>query len=242
MQVIEERDNTPKRKTALYLVGQIILWWYFHLVFRMKVVGSENVPKEGPVLLCSNHLAKRDPVLLGLSQKRQVFYMAKEELFKSKFLGGLFRKLGAFPVKRGTGGSDALEDAYALLKQNGVVGVFIEGHRSKDGKLQKPKTGAALLAYETKSPVVPVCITAGDGGRPGPFKRTMIRFGKPIPPEELNIKDDSSMQLRRASRVIMSYIADLREESLKDLGLPPERVQEAPQEKAPQAQEVPHEG
>ena len=112
-----------------------------HQVFRMKVEGAENVPKEGPVLLCSNHLAKRDPVLLGLSQKRQVFYMAKEELFQSKFLGRLFRMLGAFPVKRGTGGSDALEDAYALLKQNAVVGVFIEGHRSKDGLLRKPKTG-----------------------------------------------------------------------------------------------------
>lgn len=232
----EERDYTPKRKNGLYFIGQILLWGYFHLVFRMKVVGAENVPKEGPVLLCSNHLAKRDPVLLGLSQKRQVFYMAKEELFRNKFLGGLFRMLGAFPVKRGTGGSDALEDAYALLKQNGVVGVFIEGHRSKDGRLQKPKTGAALLAYETKSPVVPVCITAGDGKRPGPFKRTMIRFGKPISPEELNIKDDSSMQLRRASRTIMSYIADLRAESLKALGLPPDPVPESPK------QEAPHEG
>ena len=231
MQVTEERDRTPKRKTAIYLVGQIVLWWYFHLVFRMKVIGAENMPKDGPVLLCSNHLAKRDPVLLGLCQKRQVFYMAKEELFKNKFLGGLFRGLGAFPVKRGTGGGDALEDAYALLKQNGVVGVFIEGHRSKDGRLLKPKTGAALLAYETKAPVVPVCITAGDGKQPGMFKTTMIRFGKPISAEELDIKDDSSMQLRRASRLIMSRIADLREESCKALGLPSQL--EPPKPKAP---------
>lgn len=231
MQVTEERDRTPKRKTAIYLVGQIVLWWYFHLVFRMKVIGAENMPKDGPVLLCSNHLAKRDPVLLGLSQKRQVFYMAKEELFKNKFLGGLFRGLGAFPVKRGTGGGDALEDAYALLKQNGVVGVFIEGHRSKDGKLLKPKTGAALLAYETKAPVVPVCITAGDGKQPGMFKTTMIRFGKPISAEELDIKDDSSMQLRRASRLIMSKIAELREESCKALGLPSQL--EPPKPKVP---------
>ena len=82
------KERKAKRKTWLYLVGQIILWWYFHLVFRMKVIGAENVPKEGPVLLCSNHLAKRDPVLLGLCQKRQVFYMAKEELFRNKFWAG----------------------------------------------------------------------------------------------------------------------------------------------------------
>lgn len=95
------KERKAKRKTWLYLVGQIILWWYFHLVFRMKVVGAENVPQEGPVLLCSNHLAKRDPVLLGLCQKRQVFYMAKEELFRNKFLGGLFRMLGSLPGKAG---------------------------------------------------------------------------------------------------------------------------------------------
>ena len=235
MAVREERDNRPKRKTWLYLVGQIILWWYFHLVFRMKVIGAENVPKEGPVLLCSNHLAKRDPVLLGLSQRRQVFYMAKEELFQNRFLGGLFRMLGAFPVKRGSGGSDALEDAYALLAQNGVVGVFIEGHRSRDGKLLKPKTGAALLAYETKAPVVPVCITAWDGRQPGMFKRTMIRFGKPLSPQELDIKDSSSMQLRRASRTIMGRIAQLREEACKELGLPSQLV-------PPEEKEAPHAG
>ena len=231
----EIRDLTPKKKTWLYLLGQIILWWYFHLVFRMKVEGAENVPKEGPVLLCSNHLAKRDPVLLGLSQKRQVFYMAKEELFRNKFLGGLFRMLGAFPVKRGTGGADALEDAYTLLEENGVVGVFIEGHRSKDGRLLKTKTGAALLAYETKAPVVPVCITAGDGKQPGMFKRTLIRFGKPISAGELNIQDDSSLQLRRASRTIMAQIAQLREEACKELGLPSQLV-------PPEEKEAPHAG
>ncbi len=81
------KGKKAKPKTWLYFLGQIILWGYFHVVFRMKVVGAENVPKEGPVLLCSNHLAKRDPVLLGLSQGRQVFYMAKEELFQNQFLG-----------------------------------------------------------------------------------------------------------------------------------------------------------
>ena len=142
--------------------------------------------------------------------------------------------LGAFPVKRGAGGTDALEEAYALLEENGVVGVFIEGHRSKDGWLLKPKTGAALLAYKTKAPVVPVCITAGDGLCPGPFKRTLIRFGKPLSPEELNIQNDSSVQLRRASRTIMARIVDLREESCRDLGLPSQR-EPAPEKEAPHA-------
>ena len=83
------------------------------------------------MLLCSNHVAMKDPVMLGIVQKRQVFYMAKEELFRNGFIGGLLRRLGAFPVRRGTGGTDALEEAYTLLEEDAVVGVFIEGHRSK---------------------------------------------------------------------------------------------------------------
>jgi len=214
------KKRGAKRKSLLYLIGQILLCLFYYPVFRIRVRGRGNIPKTGPVLLCSNHMAKRDPVMLGVAQWRQVFYMAKEELFRNWFIGGLLRKLGAFPVIRGSGGTDALANAYQLLDENAMVGIFIEGHRSKDGLLQRPKTGAALLAYRTKASVVPVCITAGDGGLPKMFKRHVINIGKPIPAEALNIKDDSSLELRRASRAIMREITALREESLKELGLP----------------------
>ncbi len=222
-----ETQQKARRKGWLYAVGQFLLRLFYYPVYRMKIQGRENVPKEGPVLLCSNHVAMKDPVMLGIVQHRQVFYMAKEELFANRFIGGLLRKLGAFPVKRGTGGTDALEDAYKLLNEKAVVGVFIEGHRSKTGELQKPKTGAALLAYRTKAPVVPVCITAGDGKLPAPFKKTVIRFGRPM---QLEIPDESSMQLRRASRIIMAEIAALREETLKELGVPPLPAESAGEE------------
>lgn len=214
-----EKTGKPKRTGWLYAVGKVLLSLFYFPVYRIRVEGRENIPERGPVLLCSNHVAMKDPVMLGVAQRRQVFYMAKEELFKNWFIGWLLRRLGAFPVKRGTGGTDALEEGYALLNENAVVGVFIEGHRSKTGELQKPKTGAALLAYRTKAPVVPVCITAGDGKLPAPFKPTLIRFGKPISAEMLNIPDESSMQLRRASRTIMGEITALREGSLKELGV-----------------------
>ncbi len=213
-----KRDR--KRKMWLYAIGQFLLALFYYPVFRMRVQGRENIPRTGPVLLCSNHSAKRDPVMLGVSQRRQVFYMAKEELFQNRFLGGLLRKLGAFPVLRGSGGSDALQEAYDLLDDNAIVGVFIEGTRSKTGELGRPKTGAALLAYRTKAPVVPVCITAEDGRPPKKFKRTTVKFGKPIPFEELQMEDDSSMQLRRASRKIMARIAALRADSLREFGVP----------------------
>lgn len=215
-----KNPDRPKRKGLVYIIGQFFLTLFYYPVFRLHVRGRKNMPKSGPVLLCCNHMAKRDPVMLGVSVGRQVFYMAKEELFSNWFIGGVLRSLGAFPVRRGTGGADALADADKLLAENAVVGVFIEGTRSKDGRLQKPKTGAALLAYRTKAQVVPVCITAGDGGLPKKFKRHIVNIGKPIPAEKLNIPDDSSMQLRKASRVIMAEITALREETLKELGLP----------------------
>ncbi len=216
----KKRDS--KRKMWLYAVGQFLLTLFYYPVFRMRVRGRENIPRGGPVLLCCNHAAKRDPVMLGVSVTRQVFYMAKEELFQGRFLGGLLRRLGAFPVLRGSGGADALQEAVGLLDQDAMVGVFIEGTRSKTGKLGRPKTGAALLAWRTKAPVVPVCITSEDGRPPRMFKRTVVEFGRPIPFEELGMPDDSSMQLRKASRKIMAQIAALRARALEDFGLPPE--------------------
>ncbi len=219
---VAKKKRECKRKMWLYALGQFLLVLFYYPVFRMRVRGRENIPRTGPLLVCCNHAAKRDPVMLGVSMRRQVFYMAKEELFRGRFLGGLLRKLGAFPVLRGSGGADALQEAYDLLDDNAVVGVFIEGTRSKTGELGRPKTGAALLAYRTKAPVVPVCITAEDGRPPRVFKRTTVKFGRPIPFEALEMPDDSSMQLRKASRKIMSEIAALRAESLREFGIQPE--------------------
>lgn len=215
-----KEKRKAKRKGWFYTLGQFLLRLFYFPVYRLRVIGRENIPKEGPVLLCSNHVAMKDPVILGVVQRRQVFYMAKEELFRNGFIGSVLRGLGAFPVKRGTGGTDALEEAYTLLGENAVVGVFIEGTRSKTGELQRPKTGAALLHYRTKAPVVPVCITGSGGGRPIRFRPTEIRFGRPIPAEELLIPDESSMQLRKASRIVMEHITALRADSLESFGLP----------------------
>ena len=80
-----------KKTGKLYAFGRMLLSWFYLPVYRIHVLGRENVPEEGPVLLCSNHVAMKDPVMLGIVQKRQVFYMAKEELFRNGFIGGLLR-------------------------------------------------------------------------------------------------------------------------------------------------------
>lgn len=208
-----------EKQPFIYAAATFILPPYYKLVFKMNVMGLENVPATGPLILVSNHVTARDPVFLGcFIKQRQINFMAKASLFKNKILGWLIHYAGAFPVERGTGGGDALQAAYNLLDKDKTVGVFIEGTRSMDGKLLRPKTGVSLLAYQTHATVLPVCIISKDGTRPSPFKgKTTINIGKPIPFEELGIEEGSSMHFRRGAKLIMSKISDLRDEAIKSM-------------------------
>ena len=123
----------------------------------------ERIPKEGKVIICSNHISLKDPPMLALDTKRQIFYMAKSELFENKFVGSLITALGAFSVDRGVGDSNALDRCGEILDQDGAVGIFIEGTRSLDGKLGKPKSGAVMLAHQHQAPILPVCMTTKTG-------------------------------------------------------------------------------
>ena len=91
--------------------------------------------------------------MLALDTKRQIFYMAKSELFENKFVGSLITALGAFSVDRGVGDSNALDRCGEILEQDGAVGIFIEGTRSLDGKLGKPISGAVMLAHQHQAPI-----------------------------------------------------------------------------------------
>lgn len=207
-----------ERRPLIYYLAGFILPAYYRLVFGLKIKGKENIPAEGPVILASSHVSGRDPVFLGCSSKRQIHYMAKASLFENKLLAKIIRYAGAFPVERGTGGADALQEAYDLLENQRVVGVFIEGTRSKTGELLNPKTGISLLAYKTHAPVVPISIIGKGGTCPKAFSKMRIQVGAPIPFEELGIQEEGSMYFRRAAKLIMGKIRDLREEAIREMG------------------------
>ena len=100
---------------ALYTFGKWILFPAYKLLYRFKVKNKGVIPAEGGVILTANHLSFADPVLLGLSEKRRLYFMAKQELFRNKFAGAVIRALGAFPVERGAGDGKAIKTGEEIL-------------------------------------------------------------------------------------------------------------------------------
>ncbi|MDD2361773.1 MAG: lysophospholipid acyltransferase family protein [Oscillospiraceae bacterium] len=187
----------------------------FYLLFPYKVKGSDNIPEnnEGRLILCSNHISNIDPVFLLMAFKsRPIFYMAKAELFANKLAIWFFQKqFGAFPVRRGQGDAASLETAERIVCEGKLMGIFPEGTRSKDGKLGRVKSGAALIASRTGASILPVAIKTTNQ-KVALFRKTHIIIGKPITPDELHLQDHEKPELRYASRIIMERIAKMMEE------------------------------
>lgn len=201
-----------KQNKFLYRIISFILKPIIMILFPFKVEGLEKINNlDGGYIICSNHLSNLDPIFLVLSYPKPIYFMAKEELFKNKILGFFFSSVGAFSVKRGKGDKGALETAKQILKNNNVLGIFIEGTRSKTGDFLRPKSGTALLAYETKSNIVPVCITGtSKDHKIKLFKKTIIKYGKKIGYESLEIKEETRTELKNAANFIMDKIKELR--------------------------------
>ncbi|MDA5106892.1 MULTISPECIES: lysophospholipid acyltransferase family protein [Brevibacillus] len=177
----------------------------FSIVFRWQVIGAEHIPKEGPVILCANHISLWDPPLLGAGIDRPVHFMAKEELFRIPVLSYFITKFGAFPVKRGAGDRAAIRTALKLLEDGKIFGIFPEGTRSKTGKLGPGMPGAAMFALKSEAVVIPVAIV-------GPyrwFRPVKIVYGAPIDLSAQRTAKPGSDTLKETTDLIMSHIQSL---------------------------------
>ncbi len=203
------------KRTPLYAFCKTYLQWLMQCFFRYSVNDKDKFPKNGRVIVCCNHLCNSDAIRLAFTQHRQIYYMAKAELFQNKVLARLFSALGAYAVQRGKGDKGALNKAGQLLEQEQALGIFIEGTRSKTGELLQPKAGAVMLANKYNAPILPCCITGKGGKVPKPLHKCIISYGDMIQPEELGIVEGTGAELRNASRLVMSKIAELRERDIK---------------------------
>lgn len=202
------------KMSPFYRFGRGLLMPFYKLLFWYKINGRENVPNDEAYIVCSNHLSNNDPVLLGLAMKRQIFYMAKAELFRNPIAGWVIRHLGAFPVNRGAGDGKAINEAEQIVKDGKLLGIFIEGTRSKTGEFLRPKSGASIIAHQMNVPVIPVCITPKNK-KIRVFQPVKISIGKPITPKELGLDKGTPEEYRNSSKKIMAEIKKLRENDLK---------------------------
>ncbi len=159
---------------------RVILKAIFHflviIVYRPKVTGKENIPAEGACLICPNHVHALDSAVILTTQKRQVYFMAKDVLFKNAFIKWLAKIFGIFPVKRGGKDIEAIKTSLRILKKGGILAMFPEGTRQGLAKGVKPKSGAILIAAKSGAPIIP----CGVKGSFKPFTKVTLNYGKPI--------------------------------------------------------------
>lgn len=183
---------------------------FFMALFKIEVIGAQNVPNDVPLLICSNHLSNWDPVLLGVAFDRQIRFMAKKELFKIPLLSSLIKLFGAFPVNRGTADPSSLKTAIKLLKDGECVGLFPQGKRYKkqDPKNTEIKNGAGMILYRSHADVLPVSIKTKNYSIL-PFRKVYITIGKPIAYDTLGFEHGTHAEYTKASEIIFEHILEL---------------------------------
>ena len=183
------------------------------ILYRPKIVGKENLPKDGGALLCPNHVGNLDAAVIVAMFKRKVNVLAKEELFKNGFLCWIADLFGIYPVKRGKADMQAIKISLTLLKRNELLLMFPEGTRNGMAKGIKPKNGAVLIAATAGKPIIPI----GIQGSFKPFTKVIVNIGKPIDYSKLKEEVKDKEQASELTKDLMKEIVHLRDQNVKQL-------------------------
>ena len=183
------------------------------IIYRPKILGKENIPEAGGAMLCPNHIHNLDAAVIVAMFKRKVNVLAKEELFKNRFLCWLADLFGIYPVKRGKADMQAIKTSLTLLKKDEILLMFPEGTRNGMAKGIKPKNGAVLIAATAKKPIIPI----GIQGNFKPFTKVIINIGKPIDYSNLKEEVKDKEEATKLTQELMQEIVKLRDENIKTL-------------------------
>jgi 1-acyl-sn-glycerol-3-phosphate acyltransferase len=198
------------------------------LIYRPVVLGVDNVPRNGPLIIAANHRAAVDTAAIALTAGRPVSFLGKAEYFvgrgvRGRALASFLRALGYVPVDRANAkaGLAALRAARGVLDAGGAFAIYPEGTRSLDGRLHRGHTGVATLALATGAPVVPVALTGTErvqpiGKRFPRVHRVTVRFGEPLDFARYEGLGSSSVIRRAVTDEIMDAIARLSEQEYVD--------------------------
>jgi 1-acyl-sn-glycerol-3-phosphate acyltransferase len=165
-----------------YRLGWLVMRGVARLLWGYRARGGARIPANGPVVIASNHISNWDPILIGLGCRREVYFLAKEELFRNRPFAALIRAYNALPVRRGGLDRRALKLAGEVLERGGVLVMFPEGTRGRPGAIGKAKPGAAYLASRAGAPIVPTYLTGSDRLWRALRRESALRviYGEPI--------------------------------------------------------------
>jgi 1-acyl-sn-glycerol-3-phosphate acyltransferase len=166
-----------------YPFARLILTLPTILIYRLRAIGLQNVPRSGPLVLAPNHFSQMDHFFIGACLRRQVRFMAKSQMFGPPVLTYIYKHGGVFPVRRGRHDEEAFKTAYTILDQGEMLLVYVEGGSSHSLHPGGPKPGIGRIALETGVPIVPVAIHGSAGVRGWKrlrFPRVTVQFGEPL--------------------------------------------------------------
>ena len=184
----------------LYRVGRFILGPFFKWYYNPTIIGKENIPKDGAILIVGNHKHLYDQCLSIVSTKRFIKYMAKREYFDNKKTRWFFKAVGCISVDRSVHDGKAKEEAIETLKNGGAIGLFPEGTRNKTNEFLLPfKFGAVSMAKKTDAYLVPFGITGDYVFR---SKNLVIKYGKPFKVTDMDLEKANNLLYQKVKKLM----------------------------------------
>lgn len=197
------KDTLRKIIKFIFKISAIIM-------YRPKVVGKENLPKDTAAIICPNHVHALDSAVIIAMNKRKINVLAKEELFKNRFLRFIANLFGIYPVKPDKKSMESIKISLKLLKKNELLMIFPEGTRNGMAKGVKPKDGSVKLAIKANTPIIPV----GVQGNFKLFRKVKINIGKPIYYSKYKEEINNKEVLDKLTEDLMKTIVKLRDEKI----------------------------
>lgn len=195
---VQKKRN--KKGTGLYMFLKAIVSPVYRFFARVKVIGKENLPKNGNYIICCNHIGISDIFILGTTFNKQIHFLAKKEWFDNKLFKVLFSALGAVPLDRGGKDVGALKNAVKIVKQGKTLAIFPQGHRFPgENPADTPyKNGIGLIAYHSHADIIPVCLKT-KGQKYGFLRKIEVIYGKPIKYSELAFNKGGYSEYKNAT-------------------------------------------
>lgn len=199
-----------KSKKNFYMKAHRLLAPPIRFFQRIKPVGIENIDPEKSYIVCSNHIAAKDVIMIAAAYPKQIRFIAKKELFSIPLLGWLIKKLGAIKLDRGGSDVAAIKTSVNLAKAGQNIAIFPQGHRypGVNPATTPKKNGAALIAYKSESDILPVCIKVKNN-KYAFLRKIEIVFGKPIKNSSLGFKDGGNEEYEKATNIIFNEVLRL---------------------------------